>query len=269
MRAWRLVGRSTAPRLSRWLLGRQILGRQILSRRWARWSLALSALLLLIPAPVSGPAGRTPVIGSAHAHVHQMPAATDREAPAGGTTRTPTVTTATSPAVPVPLSRVGWTVAVDGQELVGENGAAANVIDDDPTTYWHSRWTSTVAPMPHWLTIDMKTPSLVGGLIYQPRPAPDRNGNIGRYEVHVSANGTSWGSPVATGTFADDSLRKSVAFVPVTTRFVRLTALTEAGERGQFTSAAEVHLGDEHSPAVRHRSGRGGRPGRRRRTARS
>src|ERR1044072_7592100 len=96
--------------------------------------------------------------------------------------------------------------------------------------------------MPHWLTIDMHRSTSVSGLRYLPRPAPGINGRIGGYQVHVSSDGTNWGSPGATGTFADTGLEKVVTFKAVTARFVRLTAVSEAGRRGQWTSAAEVNL---------------------------
>ena len=57
----------------------------------------------------------------------------------------------------------------------------------------------------------------------------------------MSTNGTTW-SPVARGTWADTSAEKSVTFAAVTARYVRLTATTEAGNRGPWSSAAEINL---------------------------
>ncbi|WP_143664409.1 RICIN domain-containing protein, partial [Streptomyces sp. NRRL B-24572] len=47
-------------------------------------------------------------------------------------------------------------------------------------------------------------------------------------------------SPVATGSFADTSDEKKISFGAATGRYLRLRALTEAGGRGQWTSAAEI-----------------------------
>ena len=88
----------------------------------------------------------------------------------------------------------------------------------------------------------MKVLTPFAGLVYVPRPAPNLNGNIGQYEISVSATGVNWGAPIATGVFADDSAPKTVTFAPVVARFVRLTALTEAGGRVQYTAAAEVSV---------------------------
>ena len=38
------------------------------------------------------------------------------------------------------LPRVGWNVVADSQETVAGNFAAANVLDDDAATIWHTRF---------------------------------------------------------------------------------------------------------------------------------
>ncbi len=140
-----------------------------------------------------------------------------------------------------PLPRTGWTVAASDQETTGENGAATNVLDGSASTHWHSKWSGTAVPLPHWITIDMHKTDTVAAVKYLPR-AGSANGRIGRFEVHASPDGTNWGAAVATGTWADNALEKTAEFSPVATRFVRLTAITEAGNRGPWTSAAELNL---------------------------
>ena len=146
----------------------------------------------------------------------------------------------TDPVIP----RAGWTVSADSQETAAPGYPATAAIDGNPATFWHTRWTGGPdAPLPHWLTIDMHQIATVAGLAYLPRPAAGgRNGNIGRYQINVSTDGASWGSPVLTGTFADTSTEKLVFFPTSTARYVRLTALTEAGGRGPWSNAAEINL---------------------------
>ncbi|MGE5830277.1 MAG: discoidin domain-containing protein [Micromonosporaceae bacterium] len=186
---------------------------------WARWSLLLSAALLALPAPAGPAAGGPSASSLSHDHLHFGPFA--------GL---------------APMPTTGWTVVADSQELVAANGAAVNVLDGDPGTFWHTQYKPTATPLPHWIVIDMKASTTIGGLTYLPRPPGSRNGNVGQYRVHVSADGVSWGSAVASGTFADDGSLKTVRFGPLTARFVRLTAVTEAGNRGSWTSAAELNL---------------------------
>ena len=141
------------------------------------------------------------------------------------------------------LPRAGWTVTADSQETARPGYTAAAAIDGNAASFWHTRWIGTPAPLPHTLTIDMHEILTVSGLAYLPRPAAGgRNGNIGRYQIHVSTDGTTWGTPVLTGTFADTSTEKTVTFPASTARYVRLTALGEAGGRGPWSNAAEINL---------------------------
>ncbi|MER5205521.1 discoidin domain-containing protein [Streptomyces sp. NPDC002825] len=156
---------------------------------------------------------------------------------------------AMEPAAPL-LDRTGWTATASDEETTRENGRAANVLDGSTATIWHSRYSGTTAPLPHSITIDMHRTAVVSGLVYQPRTT-GINGRIGEYSISVSADGQSWGSPVATGTLADDASAKTLGFAPQGARFVRLTALTEAGNRGPWSSAAEINLlGDPGTPAA-------------------
>ncbi|MFC5056161.1 discoidin domain-containing protein [Saccharothrix xinjiangensis] len=140
----------------------------------------------------------------------------------------------------VVLPHAGWVATASGEETSGEDGRAANVLDGDPATIWHSPWT-TAASLPQWITLDTRQAQQLSGLVHTPRPGGG-NGAVGRYEIHVSTDGATWGDPVATGTAADDATAKTFDFATSTARYVRLTALTEAGGRGPWTSAAEIRL---------------------------
>ncbi|MEV0181653.1 discoidin domain-containing protein [Streptomyces sp. NPDC050625] len=139
------------------------------------------------------------------------------------------------------LPRDGWTATASDEERDKEDGRAAHVLDGDTTTIWHSKWSGTPAPLPHSITIDMHRTAVVSAIVYQPR-AGNSNGRIGNYEIRLSDDGQRWGVPVASGTLADDATAKTLSFAAQYTRYVRLTALTEAGGRGPWTSAAELDL---------------------------
>ncbi|KJY44179.1 arabinogalactan endo-1 4-beta-galactosidase, partial [Streptomyces sp. NRRL S-444] len=156
---------------------------------------------------------------------------------------------AMEPTAPL-LDRTGWTATASDEETTGENGRAANVLDGNDSTIWHSKWAGTPAPLPHSITIDMHRTAVVSALLYRPR-ADGANGRVGEYSISVSTDGQAWASPVASGTLADDAGAKTLGFAPQGARFVRLTALTEAGGRGPWTSAAEINLlGDPGTPAA-------------------
>ena len=79
---------------------------------------------------------------------------------------------------PPPLPRDGWTVSASDEEISGESGRAANVLDGNPATFWHSKGSASAAPVPHTLTIDTKVTQNISGLRYLPRrrrrERPDR-----------------------------------------------------------------------------------------------
>ncbi|MFF0465843.1 discoidin domain-containing protein [Micromonospora zamorensis] len=145
---------------------------------------------------------------------------------------------------PPPIPRDGWRlVYADSEETSAENGAATNAFDGNPATFWHSAWSSTAAPLPHEIQIDLGATYQVDGLRYLPRQDGGVNGRIGRYEVYVSDSPSNWGTPVASGTFADTSTQKVVPFGAFRSgRYVRLRALSEAGARGPWTTMADLAI---------------------------
>ncbi len=150
-----------------------------------------------------------------------------------------------------PLPRTGWTATADSQETAKENGVASNVLDGNTATIWHTAWsTSPAAPLPHWITVDMHGTNLVSGLAYLPRQDGNHNGTIGQYRIETSTDGTTWGAPAATGTFPDATTAQTVTFPPALARYVRLTALSEAGNRGPWSSAAELNLLGRPDPTL-------------------
>ncbi|MFF8378499.1 discoidin domain-containing protein [Streptomyces sp. NPDC015661] len=209
-------------------------------------ALALGSLLValtpLLGVASTGPAGRGPT-------PRPTPGAADQQSALQSPHHGVAPANAMEPAAPV-LSRTGWTATASDEETTRENGRAVNVLDGSTSTIWHSRYSGTTAPLPHSITLDMHRTAVVSALIYTPR-AIGINGRIGEYRIHVSADGQNWGSPVATGTLADDGSAKTLGFAPQGARFVRLTAVTEAGNRGPWTSAAELNLlGDPGTPAA-------------------
>ncbi|KAL8838366.1 MAG: hypothetical protein Q9170_002173 [Blastenia crenularia] len=134
--------------------------------------------------------------------------------------------------------RTGWTVSVDSFQPGNE---ATNVLDANSGTIWHTQWTPTNVALPHSITIDMKKTVNVNGLNYLPRQDGTSNGNIGQHIILLSSDGTKF-TEVARGTYLDDSSLKSTPFTTMQARYVRLTAQTEAGGRGPWTSAAEINV---------------------------
>ncbi|KAL9029978.1 MAG: hypothetical protein Q9196_001844 [Gyalolechia fulgens] len=134
--------------------------------------------------------------------------------------------------------RTGWTVSVDSFQTGNE---AARVLDGNTGTFWHTQYTPTNAALPHSITIDMKKTVNVNGLNYLPRQDGSKNGNIGQHSIEISLDGTTF-TQVASGTYLDDGSLKSTPFTTTPARYVRLSAQTEAGGRGPWTTAAEINI---------------------------
>ena len=129
-------------------------------------------------------------------------------------------------------------VTTDSEETTAENGAAANAIDDNPYTIWHTAYSGGVAPLPHGITLDLGSAYRLAGVRYLPRQDGGVNGRVGNYEVAVSTDGARWHT-VASGKFVNDQTEKEVDFTTTRARYLRFTALSEVNGN-QYTSAAEL-----------------------------
>ncbi|WP_406447751.1 beta-galactosidase [Streptomyces sp. NBC_00876] len=143
-------------------------------------------------------------------------------------------------AIRLPQSKMSVTYA-DSQETTGENAPAANVLDGDPDTFWHTQWSGTATPMPHEIQLNLGDENTVSCLYYLPRQ-DGANGRIADYEVYTSKDGTTWGNPVATGTWTNTSAEQKACFTPVRAHYIRLRALSEVSGN-PFTTAAEINVG--------------------------
>ena len=120
-------------------------------------------------------------------------------------------------------------------------GDASHLTDGDPSTYWHTMYSVTVANHPHWVDFDCGGVKTIKGFTYLPRQ-DSNNGNIKKYSIQVSNDGKTWGKAVAEGEFENNRKEKTVFLTtPVKARFVRLTALSE--QSGQdFATGAEFKV---------------------------
>ena len=118
---------------------------------------------------------------------------------------------------------------------------AANGIDGNTKTMWHTTWRPIAAPFPHQITFKLSVSHTVTGLRYLPRQDGNLNGTITSYAVYVSPDGAMWDTPVARGIWPGNSAQKEIKFTGKKGRYVRLVA-TAAANRFAYTSAAEINL---------------------------
>lgn len=137
------------------------------------------------------------------------------------------------------IPKSGWRVIyVTSQETAKEDGAVSNAFDNDPSTIWHTAWSSSVPKPPHEVRIDFGKDYSISQLRYLPRQDSSRNGAIGNFSLQVSRDGSSW-SQVVAGAFGAERKEQTVAFTPLLTRFVRLIATSELFGN-PWASAAEI-----------------------------
>ena len=123
-----------------------------------------------------------------------------------------------------------------------DEGDASYLVDGDPSTFWHTMYSITLAKYPHWVDFDSGKEKIIKGFTYLPRQDGSLNGCIKDYEIYVSNDNQNWGNPILKGKFEKSAKLQKVMFgKPVKARYVRLRALNE--QNGQdFASGAEFTL---------------------------
>jgi endo-alpha-N-acetylgalactosaminidase len=144
----------------------------------------------------------------------------------------------------VPQSRIK--VADVDSEDVATGGAAIGALDGDPSTLWHSAWSEVPTPagFPHHITLDLGSTYQVNGFSYLPRQS-GTNGMFKGYEIYVSADGQTWGSPVKTGEFPNSTAVQRVDFTATAGRYVKFVG-TSSLNGAVFGSAAELNVYGTH-----------------------
>ena len=142
------------------------------------------------------------------------------------------------------LAKAKWKV-VDCDSQDGGEGDPRKAIDDDPSTFWHTRYRDGVDPMPHHISVDLGETVVVRGFTYLPRRDQWNGGIITRARFEVSSDGKNW-TIVADNVDFDNivnSRQQQVVNLPaeVAARYFRLTALRTVKDN-DLASAADVSV---------------------------
>jgi hypothetical protein len=131
-------------------------------------------------------------------------------------------------------------VRVDSEDNANGN-VAANVLDGDATTFWHTRWQPRNDPMPHELVVDLGRELALRGISYLPRQ-DQANGRIGLAEIFVSSRDGDWGEPVAEIRGQNGSQSIEVPFKrPASARYLRVVVKSEVSGQA-FAAVAELDI---------------------------
>jgi photosystem II stability/assembly factor-like uncharacterized protein len=156
------------------------------------------------------------------------------------------ITTTTCPSItdcsnPGELPKKEWKLLYADSQEVSDPGLATMAFDGDPSTIWHTRWSSGTDPYPHELQIDLGNSYSISKFNCLPRQSGS-NGRIKDYELYFSNDKTNWGAVKNSGTFENSSSPQIVEFAtPVKARYMRIKALSEVNDN-PWASIAELTL---------------------------
>ena len=120
---------------------------------------------------------------------------------------------------------------------------AANAIDGDPQTVWHTSFSKRLAEHPHELVIDLGHEYQVTGVHYLARQDAGWNGAFADTEVYVAPTTDGFGADPATKvTFKKVKTAQSAKFKnPIAGRYVKIRVLSEVNGN-KWGSAAEIAI---------------------------
>ncbi|MDR2430601.1 MAG: discoidin domain-containing protein [Puniceicoccales bacterium] len=139
---------------------------------------------------------------------------------------------------PKQIPRGKWRASTNSEQP--NEGEAANAIDGNAGTYWHTQYGLFLARHPHSITLDLGGAETIAGITYLPRQN-SRNGRVAQYAIELGDDGKTW-REVARGQFPDNAALQTVRFEKLEkTRFIKFVALSEQ-QGNPYASAAEIDV---------------------------
>ncbi|MBE7494869.1 MAG: sulfatase-like hydrolase/transferase [Verrucomicrobiaceae bacterium] len=133
-----------------------------------------------------------------------------------------------------------WKIIRVSSENTGNSKFAANAIDGDPDTLWHSKFSDGIARPPHELVIDLGAPRQIRGFVYLGRQDGGWNGAAKDVEFAISDKPGAFGTAAVKTSLQKIKTPQTIACTPATGRYVLLRILSEHREINELASAAEI-----------------------------
>ena len=134
-----------------------------------------------------------------------------------------------------------WKILAVDSTQPGED--AANAIDDNPETWWHTEYLEHSPVHPHTLDIDLGKIYKLKGATYTPRPSGG-NGTIKECEFYTNPDSKTW-TLAGKGLFEDikrNLVEHSAVFEkPVETRYLRFVSIREVNGN-PWASVGEIGI---------------------------
>ncbi len=129
------------------------------------------------------------------------------------------------------------------------DGAAVNVIDGNPNTYWHSTYGNNQISLPQSVTLDLGEEKMIYKVDYLARQN-NQSGRVHVYGIEVSNTGTEGEfTEVARGTLTNTTDWQEIEIIPTNARYVRFVAYQAYSTITGSCSLAELKV-HEYSDGV-------------------
>lgn len=138
------------------------------------------------------------------------------------------------------INRTAWkVVSVDSQHGGNE---ATKAFDNNTSSFWHTEYSGSEPRCPHTLVVDMGKSYDIKAFTYLSRQDGNQNGMVKDYEIYLSSDGKTWGTPVASGKFANTtSLQTAQLTKTASGRYFKFVAKSEINNNA-WTSMAEINI---------------------------
>ena len=136
------------------------------------------------------------------------------------------------------LANNDWRIIQKSSENADNGKIAANALDRNPNTWWHSRFTGGKANPPHSITIDLGQSCTLNGVAYMARQDASRNGAVKDFSLEVSEDGETFVTAIKSAfeLSVEPQVKK---FSAVKCRFVRIVCTSDySGDN--FASISEL-----------------------------
>lgn len=162
----------------------------------------------------------------------------------GGRTRNETLTYTQKPyslkTYGLNQSKTSVVESIDVSSIHAGNGGGPTLIDGNGTTFWHTPWSGTIPPFPHWCAVTFRDMHRLTQVMFKIRDHATPNGP-GVFEVQVSNDGVNYTTHeefTNTVNTRNADLTFTLA-TPVTTKYVRLYFKTSLSNTA-FMNLAEI-----------------------------
>ena len=101
-----------------------------------------------------------------------------------------------TPSYQTKLSKIGGSVTVSSFQ---EGMEKEKMQDGSNRTFWHTRFTPTLAEPPHFVVLTNPNRYPISGLSYATWSGGNGNGQIEKFDIYTSEDGKNWGKPIVSG----------------------------------------------------------------------